>query len=79
MRGPGHGLPGARPRAVALARAVWYLDFERAPGEAGGLGEVPGAPGEFKLEDSTIVGHRGPNLSFRTRRDYWKDLVDKEA
>ncbi|KAJ0114842.1 hypothetical protein J7T55_004584 [Diaporthe amygdali] len=61
--------------SLALARTFWYFDFEKAPGEAGGLSEVPGAPGEFKLEDSTIVGHSGPNLMFRTRADYWRELM----
>lgn len=60
--------------SLAIARTFWYFDFEKAPGEAGRLGEVPGAPGEFKLEDSTIVGHHGPNLTFKTREDYWKEL-----
>ncbi|KAK2602914.1 hypothetical protein N8I77_009411 [Diaporthe amygdali] len=61
--------------SLALARTVWYFDFEKAPGEADGLGEVPSAPGEFKLEDSTIVGHSGPNLLFRTRADCWRELT----
>lgn len=64
--------------SLALARTLWYFDFEKAPGEAGTLGEVPGAPREFKLEDSTIVGHHGPSLVFKTRGDYWKELADKE-
>lgn len=60
--------------SLAIARTFWYFDFERAPGEAGRLGEVQGAPGEFRLEDSTIVGHNGPNLILKARADYWREL-----
>lgn len=64
--------------SLALARTLWYFDFEKAPGEAGKLGEVPGAPGEFKLEDSTIVGHHDLNLLFKARDEHWKDLLDEK-
>ncbi|ROV88370.1 hypothetical protein VPNG_10271 [Cytospora leucostoma] len=64
---------------LAVARAMWYFDFEKAPGEAGKLGEVPGKPLEFKLEDATIVGHHGPNLVLHPRGDLWKELLDKET
>lgn len=60
--------------SLAIARTFWYFDFERAPGEAGRLGEVQGAPEEFMLEDSTIVGHNGPNLILKARGDYWREL-----
>lgn len=61
---------------LAIARTMWYFDFEKAPGEAGKLGETPGQPLEFQLEDSTIVGHHGPNLVFKPRGDYWKELMN---
>lgn len=60
--------------SLAIARTFWYFDFERAPGETGRLGEVRGTPGEFRLEDSTIVGHNGPNLILKARADYWREL-----
>ncbi|KAK7697360.1 hypothetical protein SLS64_013603 [Diaporthe eres] len=60
---------------LAIARTMWYFDFEKAPGEAGKLGEVPGQPLVFKLEDSTIVGHHGPNLVFKPRGNYWRELM----
>lgn len=60
--------------SLTIARTFWYFDFERAPGETGRLGEVQGAPGEFRLEDSTIVGHNGPNLILKARADYWREL-----
>lgn len=60
---------------LAIARTMWYFDFEKAPGEVGRLGEEPGQPLVFKLEDGTIVGHHGPNLVFKPRGDYWKELA----
>lgn len=65
--------------SLTIARTIWYFDFEKAPGELGSLGEVPGSPNEFKLEDSTIVGHHGPNLVLKRRGDYWKELVAADA
>lgn len=53
--------------SLTIARTMWYFDFDKAPGEAGKLGEVHGQPLVFKLEDSTIVGHHGPNLVFKPR------------
>lgn len=61
---------------LAIARTIWYLDFEKASGDAGKLGEVPGEPLVFELEDGIIVGHHGPNLVFTRRGDYWKELMD---
>lgn len=61
--------------SLTLARTIWYFEFEKAPGDLGSLGEVPGSPDEFKLEDSTIIGHSGPNLVFEPRENYWKELV----
>lgn len=65
--------------SVTIARTIWYFDFEKAPGELGTLGEVPGSPDEFKLEDSTIIGHYGPNLVFETHGDYWAELMAPDA
>lgn len=62
---------------LAIARTMWYFDFEKAPGEVGKLGEVPGHPLAFKLEDSTIVGHHGPSLVFKPRGDHWKELMSR--
>lgn len=66
---------------LAIAKTLWYFDFERAPGEAGELGG--GRPGqvdgrgrreEFQLYDSIAVDHKGPNLIFSSRGDGWKEL-----
>lgn len=62
--------------SLAIARTIWYFDFEKAPGEAGKLGEAPGELNIFNLEDGIIAGHRGPNLVFHTREDYWEELKD---
>lgn len=61
--------------SLTLARTIWYFEFEKAPEDLGSSGEVPGSPDEFKLEDSTIIRHTGPNLVFKTREDYWKQLL----
>ena len=67
--------------SLAIARTIWYFDFEKAPGEAGKLGE--GWPGrkdgrgkvdEFQLYDGIVVDHQGPSLVFTPRGEYWKEL-----
>ncbi|ROW12524.1 hypothetical protein VMCG_00732 [Cytospora schulzeri] len=71
---------------LAIARTLWYFDFERAAGEAGKLGEGwqgrmdgRGRLEEFQLYDSIVVDHNGPNLVFKPRGEYWKELeLDKD-
>lgn len=67
--------------SLVVAKTLWYFDFEKAPGEAGKLGE--GQPGrtdgrgrtdEYQLYDLAVADHDGPNLIFKPRQDYWKDL-----
>ncbi|KAG8162311.1 hypothetical protein KVR01_008076 [Diaporthe batatas] len=67
--------------SLVVARTLWYFDFERAPGEAGKLGE--GEPGrtdgrgrkeEYQLFDLAVSDHVGPNLVFRPREEYWQEL-----
>ncbi|KAI0097524.1 cytochrome P450 [Nemania sp. FL0031] len=67
--------------SLVLARTIWYFDFEKAPGEAGKLGE--GQPGrtdgrgrrdEFQLYDGVIVSHDGPNLVFKPHDSHLKEL-----
>lgn len=67
--------------SLTIAKTMWYLDFEQAAGEAGKLGE--GEPGrldgrgrkeEYQLYDITTADHDGPNLVFKPREAYWKDL-----
>ncbi|CAG8960726.1 hypothetical protein HYFRA_00002262 [Hymenoscyphus fraxineus] len=66
---------------MVIAKTLWYFDFEIAPGimgaagagkRGGGVGRERG--GEFQLYDGFTSAHDGPNLIFRTRGDYWKDL-----
>ncbi|KAI1662108.1 hypothetical protein F4813DRAFT_343486 [Daldinia decipiens] len=72
--------------SMALAKTIWYFDFERVPGEAGKAGEgIPGSDGwrgrrdEFQLYDGVVVSHDGPNLVFKTRGRYWEDMEASEA
>ncbi|KAI1302943.1 cytochrome P450 [Xylaria venustula] len=73
--------------SLVLAKTIWYFDFERAPGQAGKLGEgQPGRtdgrwrPDEFQLYDGVIVSHDGPDLVFRPRDHHWKELeVDDDS
>ncbi|CAG8976004.1 hypothetical protein HYALB_00007531 [Hymenoscyphus albidus] len=66
---------------MVIAKTFWYFDFEIAPGIMGaaGAGKLGGGfgrerGGEFQLYDGFTSAHDGPNLIFRTRGDYWKDL-----
>jgi cytochrome P450 len=70
--------------SLAVAKTLWYFDFERAPGEVGNLGE--GGPGlgkgrerknEFQVYDVVTAQHKGPNLVFKPRGQYWKELAEK--
>ncbi|KAI4858580.1 cytochrome P450 [Hypoxylon rubiginosum] len=67
--------------SLVVAKTLWYFDFEKAPGEAGRLGE--GEPGrkdgrhrtdEYQLFDLAVADHDGPNLVFKPRAGYWKEL-----
>lgn len=66
---------------MVIASTLWYFDFETTPGPAGEVGagkSVNGVgrqrEGEFQLYDGFSSSHDGPNLVFRPRGDYWKDL-----
>jgi cytochrome P450 len=67
--------------SLTIARTLWYFDFEKAPGIAGDLGQ--GEPGradgrgrkdEYQLYDVATADHDGPNLVFKKREDFWKEL-----
>lgn len=67
--------------SLTFARTLWYFDFEAAAGAAGEVGA--GKPGrvdgrgrreEYQLDDIFVATHRGPNLVFRRRGDFWKEL-----
>lgn len=68
--------------SLAVAKILWFFDFETAPGPLGKVGE--GEPGntngrhrvnEFQMLDVFNSHHRGPNLLFRTRGDFYSELV----
>jgi hypothetical protein len=68
--------------SLAVAKTLWYFDFETVLGElgeigAGKIGDTTGRdrPGEFQLYDIFASDHDGPNLLFRPRGDYWKELA----
>lgn len=60
--------------SLVMARTIWQLDFETAPGEAGRVGGgTPGVKngrdktGEYQLYDIFASTHDGPNLVFKPR------------
>ncbi|KAK8134591.1 Isotrichodermin C-15 hydroxylase [Apiospora sp. TS-2023a] len=69
--------------SLAVAKTLWYFDFEKAPGEAGelgggrlGVGGGRDRPDEYQLYDSFMAAHEGPNLILRARENHWEDLAD---
>ena len=71
--------------SIAIARILWYFDFESAPGLEGKLGEgIEGSkdrwtqPDQFQLDDIFVADHDGPNLVFKRRGEYWREL-EKET
>ncbi|KAJ3568678.1 hypothetical protein NPX13_g6336 [Xylaria arbuscula] len=65
--------------SLAIAKTMWYFDFEFPSEIAQRLPAVNEATGiqstEFNLLDVFTSSHNGPYLSFRLRGDYWKDLM----
>lgn len=70
--------------SLAIAKTIWYFDFDWAPGVAGALGE--GGPGmgigrerktEFQVYDVITAEHHGPNLAFKPRGECWKELAER--
>ena len=67
--------------SLTFARTLWYFDFKTAPGKIGEVGagqlgrtDGRGRPGEYQLNDVFVATHHGPNLVFRKRGDFWKEL-----
>lgn len=61
---------------LTIARTLWFFDFEKAPGEAGSLGETfhksakGGDPIPFlETLDNFTAQHDGPNLVFKVRAE----------
>ncbi|KAI1267632.1 cytochrome P450 [Xylariaceae sp. FL1019] len=67
--------------SIAIAKIVWYFDFEKAAGDAGKLGCGRGgkypweSPDQFQIFDVLGADHDGPNMVFKPRGEYWKDLL----
>lgn len=67
--------------SLVLARTLWYFDFEAPEGKLGELGGgkagqsgARGRQNEYQLDDLIVAGHVGPNLRFKKRGDFWKEL-----
>ncbi|KAI0599977.1 cytochrome P450 [Biscogniauxia sp. FL1348] len=58
--------------SLALAKTLWYFDFETAPGEVGQIGV--GQKGEFRLHDIFTSTHDGPYLVFKPRGSLAEDF-----
>lgn len=62
--------------SLTIAKAIWYFDFYKAPGDLGQVGEgVQGLSGgrgrvdEFQMQDIFAAMHDGPHLMFKARED----------
>ncbi|KAI1340804.1 cytochrome P450 [Xylariaceae sp. FL0016] len=67
--------------SLVIATTLWYFDFDKAPGQAGKLGEGVegrtdgrGRVGEYQLNDLLVSDHHGPNLVFKPRGEFLKEL-----
>ncbi|KAI1465636.1 cytochrome P450 [Daldinia caldariorum] len=72
--------------SLAVAKTMWYFDFERAKGRLGeigagaqGAGEGREQPGEFQLLDNFTASHDGPYLTFHCRENLYEDLNNAES
>ncbi|KAI1139269.1 cytochrome P450 [Hypoxylon sp. FL0543] len=63
--------------SLALAKTLWYFDFETAPGKLGDVGL--GQKGEFHLYDIFTSTHDGPYLVFKARDTFLRDFGDAEG
>ncbi|KAI2609364.1 cytochrome P450 [Hypoxylon fragiforme] len=58
--------------SLSLAKILWYLDFETAPGELGQVGVSQ--EGDFRLYDIFTSTHDGPYLVFKPRDTFVEDF-----
>lgn len=59
---------------LAIAKALWYFDFQPAPGELGDVGLSD--KGEFRLHGVFVSTHDGPWLTFSPRDTLYADFPD---
>jgi cytochrome P450 len=69
--------------SLVVAKILWFFDFELAPGALGKVGEGNRTlgkgrerEGEYQLYDQFVANHKGPNLVFRQRGDFCKELTE---
>ncbi|KAI0192848.1 cytochrome P450 [Astrocystis sublimbata] len=67
--------------SLFIAKALWYFDFEVAPGKLGEVGggtpgerSGRGRPKEYQIEDIFTSRHEGPHLKFVARGDTCEDF-----
>ncbi|OTA81849.1 hypothetical protein M434DRAFT_37375 [Hypoxylon sp. CO27-5] len=63
--------------SLALAKILWYFDFETAPGKLGDIGL--GQKGEFHLYDIFTSTHDGPYLGFKARDSFLREFGDVDG
>ncbi|KAH9908627.1 cytochrome P450 [Xylariomycetidae sp. FL2044] len=63
--------------SLVLAKALWYYDFEPAPGRLGNIGLSD--KGEFHIYDVLISTHDGPWLVFRPRSTLSQDFPELDV
>jgi cytochrome P450 len=62
--------------SIAMAKTLWYFDFELA--ENSGLGSST-QEGEFKMTDIFTSDNNGPWLKFKRRGELWRELVSESS
>lgn len=55
---------------LIVAKALWFFDFETAPGKLGAVGARKERPGEFEILDIFTARHDGPYLVFHPREGH---------
>ncbi len=58
--------------SLAIAKTLWYFDFEKHGSDLGSA--EAGKPLIFRMEDQVGSRHTGPQLKFRHREDFWREL-----
>jgi cytochrome P450 len=61
--------------SMAVARALWFLDFEPASVQSGASGREDTV---FQSKDQFGSWHTGPNLKFHLRDNTWAELFDEK-
>lgn len=82
-RGCGGKAMAYQETGIAIAKTLWYLDFERPAHDtkADQIGETMhnGGKPELRAIDQFGSVHVGPNLLFKVRDGAWDELFDSEV